>query len=59
MPFSQPGRRRVNTFSASFDSDGDCGHPIYEGDQIAYLPDNDGDPACEECVIEYQKEYET
>jgi len=59
MPFKQPGQARVNTFAASFDSEGDCGHEIYEGDQIAYLPDNDGQPHCEECVEEFQREYES
>lgn len=58
MPFKQPGESRVTTFAASFDSTGDCGHEIYEGDQIAYLPDNGGQPACEECVIDYQEGYE-
>lgn len=58
MPFKQPGARRVHTFTASFDSEGDCGHEIYEGDQVAYLPDNDGSPSCEECVIDHQRENE-
>lgn len=60
MPrYRQPGDRpRVKTFTASFDSMGDCDHEIYEGDQIAYLPGNGGQPACEKCVEEFQRENE-
>jgi hypothetical protein len=57
MPFSQPGQDRVNTFTASFDSEGACGHEIYEGDEAGYLPGEDS-PVCGECVEEFRRESE-
>lgn len=57
MPrFGQPGKKRVNWFTASYDSDcPTCFGPIYEGDQAAYLPDDDK-ASCEECVDEFLEE---
>lgn len=50
MKFHQPARRPVQTFAAAFDGDCEtCFGPIYEGDQIGYLP-GDNKPSCNECV---------
>lgn len=57
MPrFGQPGKKRVNWFTASYDSEcATCFGDIYEGDQAAYLPDDDK-ASCEECVDEFLEE---
>lgn len=39
----------VRTFIASYDSDGECGHAIYEGDRAGYVGDTDT-PTCGECL---------
>jgi hypothetical protein len=39
----------VRTFIASYDSDGECGHTIYEGDHAGYVGDTDT-PTCGECL---------
>lgn len=54
MPqFNQPAKRKINTFTASFDSDCEnCFDRIEAGDEIAYLPGDDR-PSCPECVAEF------
>ena len=50
MKFHQPARLPVQTFAAAFDGDCEtCFGPIYEGDQIGYLPGDDK-PSCDDCV---------
>lgn len=39
----------VTRFTASFDSEGECGDWIYEGDLAGYI---DGELSCEECCDE-------
>ena len=52
--FSQPGQTKVNTFTATFDSDCDnCGGEIYEGEDAGYLP-GDKRASCSDCVEEFQ-----
>ena len=39
----------VRTFIATYDSDGECGHTIYEGEKAGYIGDTDT-PTCGECL---------
>jgi hypothetical protein len=52
--FFQPGNR-VNTFVARFDSEGECGHEILEGDDAGYLPGDDV-PSCGPCVRDHSED---
>lgn len=39
----------VRTFIAAFESEGECGHTIYEGDRAGYVGDTDT-PTCGDCL---------
>lgn len=39
----------VRRFIASYDSDGECGHRIYEGEPAGYI-DKDDEPTCGDCL---------
>lgn len=56
MKFEQPAshRPRVGAFEAQFDSEGECGHDLHEGELIGYLP-GDSQPSCGDCVDEYNE----
>ena len=41
----------VRRFTARFDSEGVCGHMIYEGEPAGYIGD-DTDPTCGDCLPE-------
>lgn len=56
MKFHQPARRPATTFTAAFDGDCEtCWEPVYEGEQIGYLP-GEQKPSCNECVEKYNEE---
>lgn len=53
--FHQPARRPVTTFTAAFDGECEtCCEPIYEGDEVGYLPSDDK-PSCFDCVAEHDE----
>lgn len=39
----------IRSFIASYDSEGECGHMIYEGERAGYVGDTDT-PTCAECL---------